>query len=217
VNPVTSGLILELDSSDTYLTYDGSNRISAWNDKSGAGNHGASAAGLPLRVPNALDGKTAVRFDAASTRISRATLVGGARGVASTVVLVLKKTTNTGAQVLCSDVSTGLAYVVRTDTLNWGIQQGTQRNEAGNTANTSPHIVIATFDTTDTLHVDDMTTPLISADAGTNTGNGWILGRASVGGIFDCFAHLIYDRAISAGERAALKTYLRQVYPSLPA
>lgn len=79
-NRVTSGLILELDTADAYLAFDGSNRISAWNDKSGAGNHGSSAAGLPLRVPNVLDGKNAVRFDAASVRIGRTALVGGARG-----------------------------------------------------------------------------------------------------------------------------------------
>jgi len=217
VNPVTSGLILELDSSDTYITYNGSDRISAWNDKSGTGNHGSTAAGLPLRVTGVLDGKNAVRFDATSCRIGRTALVGGARGAACTVVLVLQKTTNTGAQVLCGQAASSTTYAVRTDTAKWGIQQSTTQSEAGSTANTSPHIVIATFGSTDTLHVDDMTTALVSANAGTVTADGWFLGRSSSGGLFDCFAHLIYDRGISGAERASLKTYLRQVYPSLPA
>jgi hypothetical protein len=217
VNPVTSGLILELDPSDAYLTYDGSNRVSAWLDKSGAGNDGTTAAGFPLRVPGVLDGRNAVRFDAVNVRIGRSALVGGSRGLVCTVVLVAQKTDNTGAQILLSNTSNGATYVIRTDTLKWGIAQNTTQSEAGNTVNTSPHTIVATFDGTDTLHVDDMVTPIISANAGTTVADGWSLGRSSAGGLFDCFAHLIYDRALSESERVDVKGYLRELYPSLPA
>ncbi len=217
VNPVTSGLILELDPSDTYLTYDGSNRISAWVDKSGAGNDGASAAGFPLRVIGALDSRNAVRFDVGNVRIGRTALVGGARGSICTVVLAARKNDNTGSQVLCGQTAASTLYQIRTDTTQWGIVQGSTVSQAVGTADTLPHTIIATFDGTDTLHIDDMTTPVISGAAGTGTGDGWFLGRSSAGGIFDCFAHLIYDRALSEAERVALKGYLRTLYPSLPA
>lgn len=216
VNPVTSGLILELDPSDEYLTYDGSDRISAWLDKSGVGNDGSTAAGFPLRVTGALDGRNAVRFDAATARIARAAFVGGAT-TDRTVVMAMQKTNNTGAQILCSQSAAGSTYVIRTDTAKWGIAQGATISETGNTADTSPHVLVATFSGTDTFHVDDMVTPLISGNAGATTADGWGLGRSSAGGLFDCYAYLTYDRALSESERIDVKGYLRELYPSLPA
>lgn len=216
INPITSGLILELDSSDGYLTYDGSNRISTWSDKSGVGNHGTTAAGLPLRVTNVLDGKNAVRFDTSAIRIGRTSLVGGTRSVC-TVVLVVQKTNNVGAQILCGNAAASTTFVVRTDTTQWGISQGSTQSEAVGTADTSPHIIIATFDSTDTLHIDNMSSAKVSTSAGGTTADGWFLGRSSNGALFDCFAHLIYNRALSQAERTTIKGYLRAVYPSLPA
>src|SRR5690606_23766416 len=66
--PVTSGLIMHLDASDTDGDGNPANEpgvgatVSTWIDKSGQGNH-ASATGVPSLSRDALNGHPAIRFN----------------------------------------------------------------------------------------------------------------------------------------------------------
>ena len=69
--PVTDGLVLWLDGADAvHMTLDAQNRVSRWHDKSGQSNDVSlddpAAASLPLRVENALNGRSVLRFNGAS-------------------------------------------------------------------------------------------------------------------------------------------------------
>ena len=75
--PVTEGLVLWLDGADpAHMSLDAQNRVSRWQDKSGQ-THDVSlddpaAASLPLRVENAINGHSVLRFNGASAFTGRA-------------------------------------------------------------------------------------------------------------------------------------------------
>ena len=69
VLPVTPGLVLQLDSTTDVLVSGGS--VTAWRDRSSAGNH-LTAGGDPVLVPDGLSGHPVVRLRGGSDRLERA-------------------------------------------------------------------------------------------------------------------------------------------------
>ena len=92
-SPPTAGLKLWLDASDsTTITKDGSNLVSAWNDKSGQLNHvtQATATNQPLWVDSVQNSKPIIRFDGTNDLLYRATYTGGTLSQDFTIFAVFK-------------------------------------------------------------------------------------------------------------------------------
>ena len=90
--PTVAGLKLHLDSSDaSTITKDGSNLVSAWNDKSGQANHVVQATGSkqPLWVDRLQDTLPIIRFDGTDDFLKIASWSGGALAT-STSYMVFK-------------------------------------------------------------------------------------------------------------------------------
>ena len=90
--PTVAGLTLHLDSSDaSTITKDGSNLVSAWNDKSGQANHITQATGSkqPLWVDRVQDTLPIIRFDGTDDFLKIASWSGGALAT-STSYMVFK-------------------------------------------------------------------------------------------------------------------------------
>ncbi|WP_397448288.1 family 16 glycosylhydrolase [Pseudomonas sp. NA-150] len=75
--PPSDGLVLWLDGADSSkMTFNGQNQLQGWQDKSGHSNNlsvdNPAATSLPLRVDNALNGHSVVRFNGAAAFIGKA-------------------------------------------------------------------------------------------------------------------------------------------------
>lgn len=192
--------------------------VTEWQDQHTSLNHITQAADSrkPPTIADALDGFPSIHFDGGSVNLHRDTLTGGARGAQSTVFLVVKlDTTATNPGVLCGNDDASTTYRIQHNTTKWGVFQGSLQSEASGTADTSWHMLSATFGALDTLFVDGV--EVLSGDAGTTTADGIGIGRGSASALFEATAMLVYDTLLDTSTRQQVERWLKQRYPSLPA
>lgn len=206
------------------VTVDGSDNVTALEDQSGSGNHAnAISATPPTLLADALDGVAAIQHGGTTEYIGRTALVGGARGVASSLMLVVSLGDLASIQILAQTNPTDgtTAQRLQLSSVNrWAMYAGTTAPEASGTADTDWHAVLAVFhgDGTGTLYVDGV--KVIDAQTvGTNDSDGWSVGRnsaaMSAGGRWT--ESPVWDVALSDSEVAQAFAFTKSLYPSLPA
>jgi Chitobiase/beta-hexosaminidase C-terminal domain len=222
----TNGLLLRL-SADTGVEFDGE-RVSRWRDQSGQGYHAehGSPGSQPLYVTNGLLGRPVIRFDGTNDLLFTQLVPDNATYPNLTIYTVERiRSINTNqwnatwsADGLAGNYQRGLGYW----TTNLGIQQGDHGGElnvywpgVGPATNTL-RIVGVTFATNDTtLHLDGTNYAAGWPNIGDNAqelvlGGGYLYdGQHSA---LDLAEVLVYNRALSAGERSQLEAALRRKY-----
>jgi hypothetical protein len=209
VIPTVSGLKLHLDASDsTTITKNSSNYVSAWNDKSGEGNHltQSTASKQPLWVNDTLDTLPVIRFDGSDDQLNRPTFVNGAISQGFYMFVVMKPTSGvlynfdsgSGTRGFCYSNNTVIQYGCATDT------------QIDSTIPTT-HVMYTFFVNGASSNVRKNSTSINSSNLGSSTINGlWLASRhtdASFGSP-DIAEVLIYDNDIGTTNRDAIESYL---------
>ena len=224
--PSTTGLVLHLDASDAgSVIKDGANRVSQWSDLSGAGNHATQAmlANQPRWVDDGLGGKPAIRFDGADdyltvsddaalepSNISVFIVMRATSWLEAATCLLTKRTAFGNGYMLMRVASTTDVW------FDWG-GSGVNRWQTGYQPALDTPIMLSVSRDADGryLHVDgypEAETTHAGNSALVPTASDLYIGRDSyldqyylAGNIAEI---LIYDRALSDGERQAVEQYL---------
>lgn len=234
-NPLSiPGLGLWYDAADaSTLTYDGSNRVSSWANKSGRANCAATKsvdANKPTFEAAGLNGKPSLRFTAAS--IQYLTIGAGALGLTNNVpgatLMIVEKRVGSGLSQGAFFISTGTSaassrffyYIATNNTRNLiGRTKDTDAGAGATFGGSSPSVEIVTA-------VDDYSVgvasgyvngALVNSGALTSSGNtsatdslAMTIGRSDAASPFDGYISeiLFWPRALSAAERAPAHRYL---------
>jgi len=219
--PVTAGLVLHLDASDPgSVTKDGSGRVSQWADLSGAANHAAQAtsANQPLWVENMLAGKPVIRFDGTNDHLQTAAF-GSELAQPNTIIVLWKLSGDDSSRTVIDGIASNKRNSV-IKALNsppsWNreiiLHAGSPNLPGSPLAAPSDFIITGALfhGTASKLWIDG------ALDAQGETGTQALTG-VTVGGRYDGAVNnlngdiaeiLIYDRALSDGERQGVEQYL---------
>jgi hypothetical protein len=213
--------------SDTGITKDGSDKVSAWADQSGLGGGDATqatGANQPLWVASVLDGYPAIRFTAASSHRLNFTLSGIA-GSAYTIILVTGRRTGSSPNYCFGAVTTGTSnaslHLGWASGSAWGFRHFgndidvTVENYVANRFHIMSHVLhtsigrkVEAFDGTPN-NTTSSTTTLGSIPGGGSLGHA--TGTFWEGDIVEV---IVYTRALSFTERTGVRAYLNAKYPS---
>lgn len=208
--PTVSGLKLHLDASDsTTITKDSNNYISAWNDKSGEGNHlsQSTASKQPLWVNDTLDTLPVIRFDGSDDFMNRSTFVNGAISQGFYMFVVMRPSSSGVSYNFDSAAGTrGFCY-----SNNTVIQYGCGTDIQIDSTIPTTHVMYTFFVNGASSNVRKNSTSINSSNLGSSTINGlWLATRyneANKGNVE--FAEvLIYDNDIGTTNRDAIESYL---------
>jgi len=222
--PVTDGLKFWVDASDaTSLVTNDAGKVSQWNDLSGTGNHMAQTTDSlkPTYNPTGLDGKPSLSFNSTNVLFKTGSLLCYSN---HTAFLVAKATSFTENDMLGSG-GTGVGdilvmhYTVSGNNLfrghYWGASGVATKDSAVKTAVAVPLVYAQRMNGTALELFRNGTRDAIQPFSSFSpTKKGIILGYRSTGGSSGkCFAGemsevLIYERALSEGERAQVEAYL---------
>lgn len=205
-----SNLELWLDASDAAtITKDGGNLVSDWDDKSGQGNDVAQATGTnqPLWVDSVQNSMPIIRFDGVDNYMNRASLTGGDASQPNTIVIVVKWISGDDKGIL-DGVSGKRNYLTKTSGL-YNIFAGTANT--GTTVNSADILMYyAEFNSTSSF-LRRSKSQLFTGDSGTNAIGGIHLGSNFTPVAFgdpDIAEILIYNKALTTGERDSVETYM---------
>ena len=212
-SPPTAGLKLWLDASDsTTITKDGSNLVSAWNDKSGQLNHvtQATATNQPLWVDAVHNGLPTIRFDGVDNKMSRSSWTGGALTQPSTIFIVCTINTGAGSDAIYDGDQTANRHLLQiVGSASYQIGAGSFPSFG------TPNSAFAQFNTlynTTASHFRRNKSDIATAqDVGTNTLDGIRLGANDTGTNFalvDISEMLIYNADVSDTDRDLIEDYL---------
>jgi len=216
--PTVSGLKLHLDASDsTTITKDGSNLVSAWNDKSGQANHVVQATGSkqPLWVDQVQNTLPTIRFDGTDDFLKITAFTGGALAQPNTVFVVCKMpTASTGWRaVYDGETARHVFYTQANNASNPTCNQMYAGAELGNDVADSTNIFLYTQlwnGASSTLRKSK--TQIDSGNAGTLSFDGITLGAGNNGtgnvGNPDICEIIVYDSSLSTSDRDSIEDYL---------
>ncbi|MFC1659029.1 LamG-like jellyroll fold domain-containing protein [Pseudomonadota bacterium] len=209
----TENLRLWFDANDVNtITKDGSNNVSAWNDKSGNGNHATQAtfSYKPVYVPSGLNGKGTIRFDGTDDRMATSLNLSSPPYSVFVVFNYLN---------LESAVPSAVRRAVQGSN-NWliGPYSSQIRHYAGGWVSYSLPLIQNTFYVTSAINTGSGSTFYINGANATDsstpvTAPGTI--HLGAGGAYpgepldgDIAEVIIYDRALSDSERREVESYL---------
>ena len=209
--PTVSGLQLHLDANDaSTITKDGSNLVSAWNDKSGQANHVTQATGSkqPLWVDQVQDTFPTIRFDGSSDEM--AVTYGSSLSTAATVFIVCTMPTASGGERMVFDGLTSggrFAYLKSSGNIHY-MYRG---NGVSSTTvdKTMRMFTLVWNGSSSSLGIDG--TDVATGNVGTQSPTGLRLGAQynSVNfGDTDICEILIYGSALSTTDRTSIENYL---------
>lgn len=218
-----SGLVLWLDAS-ALPSSDHSVPLSIWPDRSGAGNdavqEGQDWRMRPNYFPGTLNGRPVVHFDGDDFLTIRATLARGNRS--RTVLLVARPYLQTSMSIidLGDGSAEGAAFMI---TPELAVRTGGGAQLFSNPLPTNRHSIVAIMlaggTTADVLAwmggVFQMpaASPFTAIDTrGNATVGAWTAAPSTHGFKGEIAEILVYDRALSAGERAEVEQYLAEKY-----
>tara|TARA_R110002153_G_scaffold168044_2_gene320753 strand:- start:192 stop:2387 length:2196 start_codon:yes stop_codon:yes gene_type:complete len=213
--PTISGLKLHLDASDaTTITKDSSNLVSAWNDKSGEGNHisQATASKQPLWVGNTQNGLPLIRFDGTDDQLNRSTFVNGAISQGFYMFVVMKPTVGTASNPYNFDggaSARGWCYTDSSDVVRYG--SATEQIIDSNLPSTP--VMYTFFVNGSSSNVRKNSVSTTSATLGSTSSNGlWLACRHNDTsfGSPDHAEFLFYDNDIGTTNRDAVERYLKK-------
>jgi len=215
-SPPTAGLKLWLDASDsTTITKDGSNLVSAWNDKSGQLNHvtQATATNQPLWVDAVYNSLPTIRFDGVDNYIFRNTWTGGALTQPNTIFIVCEVPTGSSTKFIYDSLHTGgrNAFFSRGASSVYSVYAGAAPNFG--TRNTAFAQFMLEFNGSSTFVRRNKTSIGSSLVAGSLDMSGIYLasnGAATVGefGDIDISEVLVYTGQLSTTDRDDIEQYL---------
>jgi hypothetical protein len=211
VLPTVSGLILHIDASDaSTITKDGSNLVSAWNDKSGQGNNLTEATNKPLWVNSVYNSRPTIRFDGVNDALKVSSFSGGSSTQPTTVFIVCTMPSSNTTTVFDS-VGTGTRSLFqRSSGGQYLIYAG--NNPAFGTMNTAFAQYNVLLNTTASEVRRDKTSIGSNINIGTQAFNGISLGSSvwdvSNFGDIDVSEVVIYDNDISDTDRDLIEAYL---------
>ena len=206
----TTGLELWLDADDaSTFTYSSGTVVSQWNDKSGTAQHFAQATGANQPNRNGTqNGHTTVVFDGSTDTLS-CSVAGMVHPV--TMFAVARNTASSGQRNLISYSSDGRIFRTSGGTID--IYQGSFLSSGTSWGTTDFHSVSAVFNGASSLIAVDGG----SDTTGTSGGGSFDTGSAAVGALRassseywqgDIAELIVYDRALSSGERSQVEDYL---------
>ena len=202
-----AGLTLWLDASDTSTITESGGSVSQWDDKSGNGYHvaQATAARQPTTGTRTINSLNVIDFDGSSDYIDNGSLV---LTQPFTEFMVFQQDNVDGIKTIRNSTNTQQAAFY-TSNFAYGLQIP-PNNATGGTADLLAHYATLIFDDTNSRFDIDSTT--VVTTTGTTGFNGVRLGASGAGtnrldGVIG--EHLIFDRALSAGEIAEVEAYLQ--------
>jgi hypothetical protein len=209
--PTVSGLQLHLDASDaSTITKDGSNLVSAWNDKSGQANHVTQATGSkqPLWVDQVQDTFPTIRFDGSNDEM--AVTYGSSLSTAATVFIVCTMPTASGGERMVFDGLTSggrFAYLKSSGNIHY-MYRG---NGVSSTTvdKTMRMFTLVWNGSSSSLGIDG--TDVTTGNVGTQSPTGLRLGaqyNSANFGDTDICEILIYGSALSTADRTSIENYL---------
>ena len=212
--PTVSGLQLHLDANDaSTITKDGSNLVSAWNDKSGQANHVTQATGSkqPLWVDRVQDTLPTIRFDGSSDEM--AVTYGSSLSTAATVFVVCTMPTGNGSERFVLDGLTSggrFAFLVTSSTPYIHYMYRGNGITSTNVDKTMRMFTLVFNSSSSSLGIDK--TDVATGNAGTQSPTGLTLGAGYYGGASfgdtDICEILIYGSALSTTDRTSIEDYL---------
>jgi len=209
--PTVSGLQLHLDANDaSTITKDGSNLVSAWNDKSGQANHVTQATGSkqPLWVDQVQDTFPTIRFDGSNDEM--AVTYGSSLSTAATVFIVCTMPTASGGERMVFDGLTSggrFAYLKSSGNIHY-MYRG---NGVSSTTvdKTMRMFTLVWNGSSSSLGIDG--TDVTTGNVGTQSPTGLRLGaqyNSANFGDTDICEILIYGSALSTADRTSIENYL---------
>lgn len=198
-------------SSDTGVTKDGANNVSAWADQSGNGNN-ASVAGLPqpVWIDAVLNGKPAIRYNGLNDQLQIAALTVNQPNTWFFVVRI--STNEDGRHIL--DCSTGTRQLLG--------QSGSWLSYAGfvlggGAYDTNTHIWSSIFNGANSITYKDGAVEIVLGNSGPNSAIAIIIGGGNPGGVGlsitgDIFEVICFNSALSNMNRIIMQDYLRGKY-----
>ena len=209
--PTVSGLQLHLDANDaSTITKDGSNLVSAWNDKSGQANHVTQATGSkqPLWVDQVQDTFPTIRFDGSNDEM--AVTYGSSLSTAATVFIVCTMPTASGGERMVFDGLTSggrFAYLKSSGNIHY-MYRG---NGVSSTTvdKTMRMFTLVWNGSSSSLGIDG--TDVATGNVGTQSPTGLRLGaqyNSANFGDTDICEILIYGSALSTADRTSIENYL---------
>ncbi|MBE9062317.1 cadherin-like domain-containing protein, partial [cf. Phormidesmis sp. LEGE 11477] len=219
---ITDGLVLNLNA-DTGVSTDANGTVSSWADESGFGND-LTSAGDPILLANALNGRNAIEFDGVGDKLSRTLELNGlpAGNAARTVFLVAKYDgTGYGGAAYGDDEKNQTFGAVVDPSGNlmaqgWGRSNDFSSGELGTGTGWLLQGIVHDGTTVSQYRDGNLIgsrTHTYNTDV--TNGEGLVIGAEidSTPNInMDVATLLIYDRALSTGERQQVETYLQDQY-----
>ena len=210
------GCVLWLDASDvSSMTMDGSNNVSQWNDKSGAGNHGtqATASQRPVYTPNYAGGRAGlVAISANNTLLSLNGTTGVVLSGACSIFIVCTQSSVVGKYIFSDSVNgEALISAFAGKAFEW-YGTATERYTMAVTAPAGWHLFSSIKNTLRVLlryNGNAIISPatVVAVSSLKSIFNVPTGGGAMSGGIAEM---IIFNRALSDGETLRVERYLAQ-------
>ncbi len=206
-----SGCIVWLDASDASTITKASDLVSQWNDKSGEANHIAQGTGTnqPLWVDSVQNGLPIIRFDGTDNFMDRATFTGGEEAQPTTIFIVCKFPTSSGARFIIDGGTTSKRHALYETTV-YGMTTSVLNGTGGTLDTTNILLYTAIFDGASSVFYKDQVSQF-TPSLGTEALNGTTLGKDFGGSAYsniDVAEILIYNARVSAGDITLVEDYL---------
>jgi PKD repeat protein len=202
---------------DSAVTYDGSNKVSQWNDCSGQGNNASqvASASQPQYISNVLNGYPVIHFDGVDDFMKTAAFT---LNQPENIFIVYKPVTWNGANKAIFDGynTESMALENYPTSPSISLYNGASYVASNNNATVgSFHVVECLYSGSNSYIKVDNTTPT-TANGGTTSGGGFELGGLAGYTTYcsnvDIAEVLIYDRNLTINERLQVETYLANKY-----
>jgi prepilin-type N-terminal cleavage/methylation domain-containing protein len=207
----SSGLKLWLDANDlSTITKDGSNKVSAWNDKSGNGNHvtQTTSSFQPEYVASSnINDHPAMRFDGSLTYFNLSSFTSPA----THTKFIVFKSSSSGIQRIWFRSRVGEVFILNTGTLS--IDNGATVNNSNYTHQAITIGSLVFNSTSSEVYVNGSNVE--TGNSGTNSSTSNVtIGQGSGTYYYsgDIAEILVYDRVLSTVERQAVEAYLIDKY-----
>lgn len=219
--PVLDGLVTWLRADVGVMTF-GESSVSMWDDQSGLGNH-LSAVGAPTVMPDALNGRSVIRFSGAGDKLERIGGLGGLpAGGADRSMFVMVKHDSTGfggvtyGAAACNEAF-GLTVAPGGELLVQGWCDDFHAPEPGTGVGWMTHSVV--LESNAFTHYKNGAVINIDANTFNTTPSLFVVGAELNSNPFvamDIAEIIIYDRALSEVERDQIEQHLQERYFGVP-
>ena len=209
--PTVAGLTLHLDSSDaSTITKDGSNLVSAWNDKSGQANHITQATGSkqPLWVDRVQDTLPIIRFDGTDDFLKIASWSGGA--LATSTSYMVFNPTSSGSTWFDSAINRTV-WLMNSGTNAFQMYSGTNMQSTATVViDEWIYCQIVSAGASSIIRRDGIT--IATGDTGSQSFNGIYLGSGqnTAYSPIDVAELLVYEGTHSTSDRDVIEAYLKK-------